>query len=58
MHDGAATRFDTWARQTAVPVRGAAVDVTNGIAQIPGTDRYLVTGKWWPTMYEVRFTAA
>src|SRR6476620_5150851 len=32
MHDGAATRFDTWARQTVVPVRelpltsGATVD--------------------------------
>lgn len=31
------------------------IDVTNGVAQIPGTDRYLVTGKWWPTMYEVTF---
>lgn len=31
------------------------IDVTNGVAHIPGTDRYLVTGKWWPTIYEVRF---
>ncbi len=30
-------------------------DVTNGVAHIPGTDRYLVTGKWWPVIYEVRF---
>ncbi len=35
---------------------GDPIDVTNGIAHIPGTDRYLVTGKWWPTMYEVRIT--
>lgn len=27
----------------------------NGIAQIPTTDRYYVTGKWWPVMYEIRF---
>ncbi|MEU7630902.1 glutaminyl-peptide cyclotransferase [Nocardia sp. NPDC049220] len=32
-------------------------DVLNGIAQLPGTDRFLVTGKNWPTMFEVRFTA-
>jgi glutamine cyclotransferase len=31
-------------------------DVLNGIAQIPGTDSFLVTGKLWPTMYEVEFT--
>lgn len=30
-------------------------DVLNGIAQIPGTDRFLVTGKYWDTLYEVRF---
>ena len=30
-------------------------DVTNGIAHVPGTNRYLVTGKWWPVIYEVRF---
>lgn len=34
---------------------GQPIDVTNGIAHLPGTDRYLVTGKWWPVMYEVRF---
>ncbi len=31
-------------------------DVLNGIAQIPGTDRFLVTGKLWPSMFEVEFT--
>ncbi|WP_411742361.1 glutaminyl-peptide cyclotransferase [Rhodococcus sp. IEGM 1330] len=35
--------------------RGRA-DVLNGIAQIPGTDRFLVTGKYWPKIFEVRFT--
>lgn len=35
---------------------GTPIDVTNGVAHLPGTDRYLVTGKWWPTMYEVRIS--
>jgi len=30
-------------------------DVLNGIAAIPGTDRFLITGKLWPTTFEVRF---
>lgn len=30
-------------------------DVLNGIARIPGTDRYYVTGKLWDKVYEVRF---
>lgn len=33
---------------------GRTIDVTNGVTHLPGTDRFLVTGKWWPTMYEVR----
>ncbi len=33
---------------------GAAIDVTNGVAHLPGTDRYLLTGKLWPVMFEVR----
>ncbi|MEU2031524.1 glutaminyl-peptide cyclotransferase [Nocardia amamiensis] len=36
----------------------AGADVLNGIAQLPGTDRFLITGKNWPTMFEVRFTPA
>jgi len=32
-----------------------AADVLNGIAAIPGTDRFLITGKLWPTTFEVRF---
>ena len=33
------------------------VDVLNGIAQIPGTDRFLLTGKYWPQIFDVRFVA-
>lgn len=33
-------------------------DVLNGIAHIPNTDRFLLTGKKWPTSYEVRFVPA
>lgn len=29
--------------------------VLNGIAAIPGTDRFLLSGKLWPTTYEVTF---
>lgn len=35
--------------------RGDQIDVTNGVAHLPGTDHFLVTGKWWPVIYEVRF---
>lgn len=30
-------------------------DVLNGIAAIPGTDEFLITGKLWPTMFRVKF---
>jgi glutaminyl-peptide cyclotransferase len=33
----------------------AGVDVLNGIAAVPGTDQFLVTGKLWPTVFRVRF---
>jgi glutaminyl-peptide cyclotransferase len=33
-------------------------DVLNGIAHVPGTDEFLVTGKLWPTMYRVRFVTS
>jgi glutamine cyclotransferase len=32
--------------------------VLNGIAYDPAADTFLLTGKWWPTMFEVRFVAA
>jgi glutamine cyclotransferase len=28
-------------------------EVSNGVAHLPGTQRYLLTGKRWPTLYEV-----
>lgn len=43
---------------SAVPNNGPAGDpdaVLNGIAHIPDTDRFLITGKLWPDLYEVRF---
>lgn len=51
-------RIDAAALKDALPAdeRGG-IDVLNGIAQIPGTDRFLVTGKLWPRMFEVRFVA-
>lgn len=33
----------------------AGADVLNGIAAIPGTDEFLITGKNWPTLFRVRF---
>ncbi|PRY46421.1 glutamine cyclotransferase [Umezawaea tangerina] len=30
-------------------------DVLNGIAAVPGTDEFLVTGKNWPSVFRVRF---
>lgn len=40
------------------PEQRAGTDVLNGIARIPGTDRFLITGKYWPAMFEVRFVPA
>lgn len=37
------------------PSERAGTDVLNGIAAIPGTDQFLLTGKYWPHMYRVRF---
>ena len=31
------------------------IDVFNGIAAVPDTDRFYVTGKLWPATFEVRF---
>ncbi|HEX4246996.1 MAG TPA: glutaminyl-peptide cyclotransferase [Pseudonocardia sp.] len=33
----------------------AGTDVLNGIAALPGTDEFLLTGKFWPTLFRVRF---
>lgn len=39
-------------------VRGPRVDVLNGIAYVPERGRFLVTGKQWPTLFEVTFERA
>lgn len=31
--------------------------VLNGIAAVPGTDEFLLTGKWWPKMFRVALVA-
>jgi glutaminyl-peptide cyclotransferase len=36
----------------------SAGDVLNGIAAIPGTDEFLITGKHWPSLFRVRFVPA
>ncbi|MFB9908874.1 glutaminyl-peptide cyclotransferase [Allokutzneria oryzae] len=33
----------------------ATADVLNGIAAVPGTDEFLITGKLWPKIFRVRF---
>ncbi|PQP25008.1 glutaminyl-peptide cyclotransferase [Rhodococcus opacus] len=54
--DGRVTAaIDATALRDALPPGPRDVDVLNGIAQIPGTDRFLVTGKYWPRTFEVRF---
>ncbi|WJK42065.1 glutaminyl-peptide cyclotransferase [Solwaraspora sp. WMMA2056] len=35
----------------------AGADVLNGIAAVPDSDEFLITGKYWPTLLRVRFVA-
>lgn len=37
------------------PDQEARADVLNGIASVPGTDEFLLTGKYWPHVFRVRF---
>jgi glutamine cyclotransferase len=39
------------------PEERAGTDVLNGIAAIPGTDEFLLTGKYWPKMFRVKFVS-
>lgn len=41
---------------SGLPVDRTGTDVLNGITPVPGTDQFLVTGKLWPSMFQVRFT--
>lgn len=57
----AATGTVTGVIDASTVPNNAAVDpenVLNGIAHIPGTDRFFITGKRWPDLYEVRFVPA
>lgn len=40
------------------PHERAHADVLNGIAAIPGTDAFFITGKLWPKTFRVRFVPA
>lgn len=42
----------------ALPRGGVGVDVLNGIAFVAERDTFLLTGKYWPLMFEVRFVPA
>ncbi|WP_184728920.1 glutaminyl-peptide cyclotransferase [Saccharopolyspora phatthalungensis] len=37
------------------PRQRAGTNVLNGIAAVPGTDEFLITGKYWPSIFRVRF---
>ncbi|GAA4889309.1 glutaminyl-peptide cyclotransferase [Saccharopolyspora cebuensis] len=40
------------------PAERRGTDVLNGIAAVPGTDEFLLTGKYWPHVFRVRFVPA
>jgi glutaminyl-peptide cyclotransferase len=42
----------------AAAQRSTGGEVLNGIAAVPGTDEFLITGKLWSTMYRVRMVPA
>ncbi len=56
--DSGAVLADIDASGLLTSAERAGTDVLNGIAQLPGADRFLITGKNWPTMFEVRFVRA
>ncbi|MFJ2753650.1 glutaminyl-peptide cyclotransferase [Streptomyces sp. NPDC087297] len=39
----------------SVSSTNARAGILNGIAAVPGTDQFLITGKYWSTMFRVRF---
>ncbi len=51
---GTGTVTRTYDFEGLYPDRPPEVDVLNGIAHAPMPGEYLVTGKYWPTMYRVR----
>jgi glutamine cyclotransferase len=54
--DPSTGRLDAWLDLTGLLDRSELpeeADVLNGIAYDIGDDRLFVTGKWWPTLYEI-----
>lgn len=49
---------DASALRSMLPADAVEPDVLNGIAKVPGGDRWLLAGKRWPVLFEVRFTPA
>ena len=56
--DGVVDASALSAEARAAAPDGAEVDVLNGIAHVPGTDRFILTGKLWPVSFEVTFEPA
>ncbi len=48
--------LDLSSLQEQVVATGARIDVLNGIASNPETGTVYVTGKFWPTLFEIRLT--
>lgn len=46
--------LDLSALATEVAQQGQSIDVLNGIAWKADTETLLVTGKWWPTLFELK----
>jgi glutamine cyclotransferase len=40
---------------SGLPGTRSAEDVLNGIAAVPGTNEFLITGKHWPSLFRIRF---
>lgn len=38
--------------------QGSGADVLNGIAAVPGSDDFFITGKLWPVIFRVRFVGS
>ncbi len=53
--DSGAVTAVTDASGLLTPSERSQADVLNGIAKVPGTDEYLLTGKNWPHLFRVRF---
>ncbi|MEE9383276.1 MAG: glutaminyl-peptide cyclotransferase [Nannocystaceae bacterium] len=47
--------FEIDASGLLTPEEATGANVLNGIARIPGSGHVLITGKYWPKLFEVRF---